>query len=572
MDAVQIDDSLFVATVNGVDRLDTRTLQRLEWLDIPGETTALLEVEGDLWVGAGSGGVARVRHPNHAERREVVTWGRGGDIVALARAADHLWAADRAGRVLALPLTAESTDSPARLLVDGWPIDLCPWQTGVLVALGHAGSIGLTLADDGSLQEHPMPFTTGPVERLLVDDQVVWWHGDGTLTRLDGGVTSSSSLGDTPTDFDLHPDGLLISAGDAGWLAWSGVHEEAPRPISVDDVADGQPLLATRFASADNGGGWVVSREQGVGRVETMGDPWRLTRWVPYRGAAVSLHAAEDDVVLAVSTASHGEVIQLTIDEGGFAVGERTVIGLALADVLMFDDGFLSAGPSGIGWHPRGETSYGGVQIVDDAVLKSWVLAETPSGDVVTLLWRRGALWLDRPEGGDWHIVAESRLPPGELPIAMWPVAGRYVQTWAEVGMLYEYEEAGSSAGRHRLLDGAAGAAPEGEWLASGALEVDGTLWIGLPSVGLTGVSMAQDETVTLRTNPGAWDVARLGRRLVIARGQAGVAVVDPAKPDAPLVAACDLPGETRRLAVSDDRIVAASGGVMYLLRPPQDL
>ncbi len=96
---------------------------------------------------------------------------------------------------------------------------------------------------------------------------------------------------------------------------------------------------------------------------------------------------------------------------------------------------------------------------------------------------------------------------------------------------------------------------------------LDGVLWAPLPGKGLERIDLSAGTGQVLRAPFGAWDVTPWDGGLLVALGEAGMGwVADPEAPTLEMV--CDLPGVVRRVAVVDGQPVAATGGVLFSLRP----
>jgi hypothetical protein len=94
-------------------------------------------------------------------------------------------------------------------------------------------------------------------------------------------------------------------------------------------------------------------------------------------------------------------------------------------------------------------------------------------------------------------------------------------------------------------------------------------VWAPSPTLGVSVVPMA-DPAETLQTvplEPGAWDVGFVGDQPIVALGTGGVASL---RRDAggrwSQDARCELPGDTRRIAVDGRRVYASNGGDIVVL------
>ncbi len=564
-------EHLFVATRTSIDvrrREDNRSVGHLT---TAGEPRELLVLGDELWVAAGSGGIARIENPGDPDAAVVTEWPAGDCVVAIAGDDDRIWAADRWGFVLTLPRCAAPGELAQILAIDGWPGDIVPFGDGALVAAGAGGLIAVALRDDGTLALDAPPFeprgaraVVAHGDRLYVisDTEVICWqpqqrHAVPRERRIRQLVATEA--------------GVVAAAGEGGLFSWDGRAAEGNLQALHQPGITG--VIPVRQVAGVGGGDFLVAGgDAGAFMASLQAGEWQLEPRAPRGGNMTALEPWGDRVVSAFSALDElGTVVVHGLDPAGqLRERGRAEVPSLITDVepVSGDELIVTGyGLYSVRWGDNGEAQVKRLPLLDDLV---HAVELQPDGRLVALVRDRGLLWLIREGPGHWVIDRISPLGADVKSLDLVlsdDVAG---VTYGSYGRLKLYGEPGAPPTRDVLLAGAAAGMENGWFEPAGSAVVDGRFWVAMPRIGIEGVDAVGGARQRIELPREAWDVAPAGERLAVALGRQGVVVVDPAQAAEPIRAAIDLPGRAQHVVVTDDGfIVAGTGGSLFVVTPP---
>ena len=249
----------------------------------------------------------------------------------------------------------------------------------------------------------------------------------------------------------------------------------------------------------------------------------------PQRLRIDAVLADSDGMLVARAHEAGGELVRLSV---ALEILERQSLDTPIRALVLDDAGAVVVGR-------------GGDQLRDLAV----------SGDRIAAIDEANRVLVLEPDGTEevlWTGLAAAE----PVTVAWWQ--GRPWAATTYQPLLTDGEQAIG-------LPGPAGRRRVGVHETGRMRSVGETLVVPSPTHGLTLVRPGP-EVELVPMDPGPFDLAVRGQQWVVALGEAGVGVFDPASRS--FTARCDLPGTTRRLALTDDgRIVATADTAVFLLQ-----
>jgi len=561
-----LDEHVFAAVGTGLDVLTPGAASSSERIPLPGQTRDVEAGDGVLWVAGGVAGIVRVQAPADPASRRVDRWATGGDVVDVEVAEGWVWAADRDGRVLALPAAADPDAAPLVSAIDGWPLSVAPRGDTCLVAAGNGGLHAVRRAE-GRLEPTESPLAAAEARAVAQQGGGMALSTGAGFFVDDGGGAQTVDRRNRSRRVLLTDDGVLASGGHDGLLSWGGGDDpvvELPlvEPVTGFDleVHDLELLGPDRAA--------VAAGNLGVAWLRRDGGTWVCDGMARHIGTVETLVADGDRLAVGYSTyADESTVIVFgPVPDGRLAETHRVTVPSPIRGVLLVDDELLI---TGVGLYSADLLSgpapvARALDLVDEPVHDAVRLA---SGDVAALIQSRALLWLRREAPGAWLLLDESEI--GREQIAMRPIAldDEVWVTTAFHGRLKHFAAPGQRQDRLVDLSGSAGITGMGRVLAGGAFADGDSLWLAIPRVGVERYTPSADTHQVLRFGHGALDVAPFaGGLLAAADGDRGVVLLDPTRPEDPVVGFHPAPGWTRHMVSWGDRLVVASEGTVLVL------
>jgi len=556
--------AVYVATPLGVDVFPAGSYAPAERLELPGNPRELL-LDGDsLWVAAGRGGLLRIDRPLEPDERTITIWSVPGDVRSLVRQDRWLWVAVRQGRLLALPADADADTDARSLTVDGWPADLAPWGDGVLIAARAGGLLAAQIGPDGA------PVSVDPPVEQRYASTVLPVGDDLYVNTFSGLVRQSTTSGEvveaTQRAKALAPfgDGVLAAVGKEGLLLWDGTTPEvAATPLLLPGVD--HPVAATDITALTDDLAVVTADEMGVFWLRLTAQGWEIEGRHRYLGRcealehvdgriAAGLTGSENASVLFLDRQASGDLadvnrIEVPLDINGMVqVGRELVVAGVGAHVLDLD-------------HP--ERGLVDTKLVDGTLEGLELL---PSGRVVGLQKEQSVTWFARSDDGTWGVEARSLIGTEFIPMNVTSLGERVGIAYGGYGRLKIFDEPGAPPTHIVLLSGGSMRRDGPYMRPANSASALGKFWITVPGIGIEGIDPDTLETTLLRAPFGVTDVHPYGDLLAVALGHGGAALLDPARPDDPVVAHTPLPGDTRVILVDGDQLIAATGGTLFVL------
>jgi hypothetical protein len=545
-------ERVFLASATRVEvrRLDALSGPAERVLFPPGEVRGLAWAPTGLWVAAGTGGVLRYDVDTWAEHR----FARGADAWQVAVDGDLVWVADHFGRVRAIPMDGGPELS---LDVDGWPTQVVDWTGGSVLVEGlDTRPIRVWREGDALSFQPVLELPEDGVFRAHHDEA---WATD--LTRV-WRVAPTESPRETPLAFEVLAlavtlDGPVVSGaggelqmwrnGSKGLTGWLSTHPSVAWEASALDITRDVGLVV-------GPNDVLVARRRESGWVHDVD----LTR---PDGVVTSMALSNGRLVVGTAR-SDGAGTVLVFRAGAPLALERRVTLAAVQDVLVDGDVVLIATAAGVTALAIGSDAPPRTVALADEFVVSLARVGRRYG---ALTRGRGLVWLDRPS------LAEAGARAIDGATAPVGVVGANDVTAVAMGrsgeLLLVRGEGGTierviAPGSFDLVDADA---PGASRLVFGGRDV----WAPSPTLGVSVVPMA-DPAETLQTvplEPGAWDVGFVGDQPIVALGTGGVASL---RRDAggrwSQDARCELPGDTRRIAVDGRRVYASNGGDIVVL------
>lgn len=566
LDVVASPEAVFVATGVGVDVFPTGEYEPVESLVTPGRPVELL-LDGDtLWVAAGYGGLVRVAHPLDAHARQITAWEAPDDLRALARQGRWLWAALEDGRLLVIPADAPAGASFETVAVDGWPAELVPFDDGVLVSASSGGLHAAQVGPDGRPHVVGPPFEEGYATAALpVDDDLyvntftgLYRHSlrDDTRVKATQRVKDIQRLG----------DGIVAAAGKEGLLEWDGLDPEVKaHPLALEGLE--MPVLTVALAVLDDDHVVVAADDMGVFWMARTPAGWAIEHRHRYLGRIEALAWVDDRLAVGLTGPETAAVLFLDRDEhGAWSTGDSVEIPMDINGMVQAGRELLVAG---VGVHvvQLDDLASGAVDTGQvDGSIEGLVLLS--SGRVVGLQKEQSVTWLERSPSGEWAAVGRSPTGHEFLPMNVTSLGERVAVGYGGYGRLKIYDTPGDSWTDHVILEATATHRDGPYMRPAGVRSALGKFWVTCPYLGVESVDPETLETSLLRVAPGVADVCEYGDLLGAALSWGGAGVIDPAAPEAPLVAHVDLPGDARVVLADGEELIVASGGTLFVVEP----
>lgn len=559
--------AVLVATNTGVDVFPTGAYEPAERISIPGKPEELLLDGSTLWIAAGHGGLVRVTDALDPAKRTTTRWSSAGEVRSLALQNSHLWAGLGDGRLWVLARDASADAIPTVHAVDGWPSGLAVWRDDVLVAASAGGIHAVRLGPDGLPLAVSPPITEGYALSLLPlgDDLYVGNHaGLFRHTPHDGGRIAATQR---PKDLVEFRGGVLAAVGKEGLLEWDGVAQGvAAHPLMVED--SGRPVVARALAVIDDEHVVVAADEMGVFWLARTVDGWKIEHRHRYLGRIDALAWVDGRLAAGVTGSDSATVVFVDRDEQGLLRARESVsIPLDINGMLQVERELLVAG---VGVHVVDLDDLT-ARAQDTGLIEGSVEGpiRLPSGRVVGLQKEEAVVWLEKAAGGSWTEHARSPIGYEFTPMSLASLGERVGVGYGGHGRLKTFDTPGEPETDNITL-GATAVHRDGPFMRpSGVRVAHGKFRVTCPYLGVESVDPTTRATSMLRVQPGVADVCEFGDLLGAALGKGGAGLLDPAQPEAPLVAHVELPGDARVvLADGDELIVAASGALFVVGRP----
>ena len=573
-DVAVLDGEVLAANPTGIDVFDVPGEPARERIEIPGHPRDLA-LDGDaLWVAAGRGGIVRIRHPLDPARREVTTWPVGGYVDGVVPAHGQLWAADDQGRVLVLPAEAGADASPRTLALDGKPSRLAPWRNGVVVACEYGGLRAVEAGSDGAPREVPAPAHHPYASAVAAsgDDLFVSTYFELVHHTAD----DVALLQHSHATWQLAMDGdqVLVPARGEGVLAWDGI-DDALVQWRFGFPGTDAPVEPYSLAIADAGRAVLAAGRPGVVWADRTTSPWQVVDWSPYAGLFRALEPLAGGGVAALlsdDARASTLVVLRPDDDGALHAESRLEIPAKLEAAAVVGERVLLAGDGAFEVDlalPPERRAAVPITLGDEPIN---ALAALPSGRVAALVGTAAVHWFERSPGGAWIALAKTEVDQEWMPVGLDALGPAVGVGYAGYGRMKLLQVPGAPPSEIHLVAGEL-SFNDGAPVRPSGLAWDGTTaWAAIPYLGVEGVRLEDGRHTLLRAAPGGWDVAPWGDLLAVAAGSDGVTLLDPNRPDDPVVSRYALPGETWFVLPRGRRLLAASGGTLFVLDPPPDL
>ena len=564
LDVVGDGDAVYVATTTGVDIFPGGSFVPTERIVTPGIPVELLLDDGVLWIAAERGGLLRVERAMTPDERAITHWETPGPVRGLARQDRWLWAGLEDGRLLVLPADASTDAAFGITAVDGWPDDLAPWGDGVLVAARGGGLRAARVGTDGEPEVIPPPIDHGYVTTVLPVGDDLYYNTFKGLVRES--VTDGSRVEATQRARDVarFGQGVLAAVGKEGILEWDGnTAEVAAVPLILPNVDS--PVVVRALAVLDEDLAVVAADEMGVFWLRKGSGGWEIEARHRYLGRCDALEWVDGRLAAGLTGPENATMVLLDHDDGGsWRVAEQVEVAHDIGGMVQVGRELLVAG---VGVHVIDLDHLDG-GAVDTGLVDGPIegLELLPSGQVVGLQKEQCVIWLERTATGDWAVHARSPNGFEFIPMNITSLGDRVGVGYGGYGRLKIYDRPGEPATANVLLAGGA-VHRDGPFMRpSGSAAASGRFWVSIPHVGVDGVDPDTLETTLLRVRPGVADVHAAGDLLAAALGKGGLALLDPTSPENPVVARIALPGDARAVLASEDELVVASGGTLFVV------
>jgi hypothetical protein len=566
-EALAHDEGLLYAASSGrIDIITEPGAAPTDRIPVPGETHHMLVLDDELWVASGSAGITRIRSPQEPERRSSTRWPWPGDVRTLTSHQGMIWAADKTGRVLALPRDATNETDPSAVTVDGWPNTLAPWGEGVIVSTQESGFLQVR-REQGELATSRPDQDISWAGPFLSEGDEIWVNTHDDLVHLKG----LRQVGAAPTPplvrvVPWRESYVLAAAMGSGVLQWDGgsvdTYAWSLRIPGTDEKApahDIVPLDGQRVAVAAGRAGVLWARDEGTG--------WSVDGWTPSAGVWEAVAPLQQGLAAALTTTGGGSlVLLLDLNEQGELVElDRIPVPTQVTGLLLVGDELLvsSLGVYSIDLErPPGQREAVHLDLLREPIHG---LAALPTGRIAGLIRGRAVVWLERGAQG-WTLVDESALGSTFTPMAIVSWGETVGVTYAGHGRLRLFDEPGSPPWGEHVLAGQVASSDAGIMRPPGTTALGDHLWFALPHIGVEALIPGDTDHRRIRFQPGAWDAKDWNGLLAVALGLDGVGVLAPDRPDEPWLGRCDLPGDTRKLVPVGDRLIAFGGGSATVL------
>ncbi len=557
---------LYAATAERIDVIAEQGAAASDHISVPGETHHILVLGDELWVASGTAGITRIREPRDPEQRQTTHWPWPGDVRSLAASGGMVWAADWSGRVLAIPQDASEGDAPSSVIVDGWPGDLVPRGDGVLVSTREPGFILVEMLGGRLEVTRPEQDVTW-AGAFCSEGEDVWVNTHDDLVHLRGFQRfAAAATSPLVRVVPWHGGYVLAASRRKGVLQWDGASVDSyawgmhiPGTTEEAPAHDILPIDDTVVAVAAGRAGLLWAQDEQTG--------WSLAAFSPSMGEWEAVVPLEQGLAAALTTAGGASVVLLLeLDEHGSLVErDRIPVPTQVTDMLQVGEELLVSTMDIFAidlTQPPGQREALRLGLVPEAVHGLELL---PSGRVAGLIRGRALVWFERG-GSGWSLVGETSIGKTFTPMALASYGETVGITYAGHGRLRLFEQPGEPSWGEHVMAGQVATSDDGIMRLTGDTLLEERLWFALPRIGVESLIPGDHAHQRILFQPGAWDVKAWDGHLAVALDQQGVGLLDPARPEEPWLARCDLPGITRKLVPLDDKLIAFGGGTATVL------